>query len=161
MLLVAFLLSAGLFAIAVYRQILLDPVIETNTMGNPRLLATFMGVFLLFLSIYFLFRSARLTTVIDETGISYRFSPFHFSFRHIKWESVEDWQVVTYNPVLEYGGWGVRFGKHGWAYNVSGDKGLQIHLKNGKCILIGTQRSNELKELLNDSKDILINSSHR
>ena len=34
------------------------------------------------------------------------------------------------------------------AYNVKGKMGLQLVLKNGKKILIGTQKTEELKQIL-------------
>jgi hypothetical protein len=38
----------------------------------------------------------------------------------------------------------VRFGPRGRAYNVSGNRGVEITLANGKRVLIGSQRSDEL-----------------
>jgi hypothetical protein len=55
-------------------------------------------------------------------------------------------ETRTYWPILEYGGWGISysfFGK-GWAYNVNGNRGGQLELANGKRILIGSQRAEEL-----------------
>ncbi|MBX2959059.1 MAG: hypothetical protein KF732_03800 [Flavobacteriales bacterium] len=58
--------------------------------------------------------------------------------------------VRQYSPLTEYGGWGIRlglFGK-GTAYNVSGNKGLQLEFTNNKKLLIGTNKPNELTETL-------------
>ena len=52
----------------------------------------------------------------------------------------------TYSPMREYGGWGIRFGKSGKAYNIKGDEGLQLVFKNGKRLLIGSQKSQELAQ---------------
>src|SRR5690242_12028862 len=36
-------------------------------------------------------------------------------------------QARTYRPILEYGGWGIRYSfANGWAYNVSGKEGVQL-----------------------------------
>jgi hypothetical protein len=73
------------------------------------------------------------------------------------WEDVEDYQVITYNPVRDYGGWGIKTGKKGRAYNVSGNWGLMLTLKNGKSVLIGTNMPVEIKsflESLNNYKTI-------
>ncbi|MHC4643443.1 MAG: hypothetical protein ACYS32_17515, partial [Planctomycetota bacterium] len=52
----------------------------------------------------------------------------------------------TYKPILEYGGWGIRcsFTGKGKAYNVSGNKGVQLVFTNGKKLLIGSQQPDDL-----------------
>ena len=57
-------------------------------------------------------------------------------------------------PILEYGGWGIRyspFGK-GWAYNVRGNQGVQLELANGQRILVGSQRADELARAIGQAK---------
>ncbi len=68
----------------------------------------------------------------------------------MKWEDISKAYIREYKPVAEYGGWGVRgfFSSSGRAYNVSGNVGLQVELKNGKKILIGTQKQETIEELL-------------
>ena len=93
--------------------------------------------------------SARLTTEIDEYVISYRFYPFHFSPLKIRWEDVQLAYVRNCKPILEYGGWGLRFTfRNGKAYNVMGNAGLQLQLKNGKKIFLGTQKQSDLKNFM-------------
>jgi hypothetical protein len=58
--------------------------------------------------------------------------------------------VRQYSAITEYGGWGLRlglFGK-GQAYNVSGDKGIQLEFTNNKKLLIGTNKAEELTAVL-------------
>lgn len=97
-----------------------------------------------------LFIIMQLRTQITEQGVFYRFFPIHFQVLVITWEEVEKAYVRKYSPILDYGGWGIRLGLggKGKAYNVSGNMGLQLILKSGKKILIGTQQPNELTELL-------------
>ncbi len=45
----------------------------------------------------------------------------------------------------EYGGWGVKgWSKDKMAYNVSGDRGVELTLKDGRRIMLGSQRAEEL-----------------
>ena len=83
--------------------------------------------------------SLKLKSRIDDEGIHYRMSPFHWSDKTIHWAEVDRAYVREYNPMLEYGGWGIRYGRHGKAFNVKGNKGIQVIRKDGKQILIGTQ----------------------
>jgi uncharacterized membrane protein len=105
------------------------------------------GVFLL---VSILLAFVHLDTAIAVDGIYYRFWPFQFNAKKIPWEEVERAYVRQYNPLLEYGGWGLRlgiFGK-GPAFNISGNMGLQIHYTNGKKFLLGTQKPEELEAIL-------------
>lgn len=102
---------------------------------------------LLTLFIFYLF---RLKTEINEVGVHYRFRPIHFSKQTIRWDEMEKCYVRTYSPIREYGGWGYRLSMGmGKAYNVKGNKGIQIVLKSGKKILIGTQRIEDAKNVIN------------
>ena len=102
------------------------------------------------LLIIFIFLIMQLHTRVDETGIYYRFAPVHRKMQHIPWGNIEKAYTRTYGPIKEYGGWGIRkgFGKTGNAYNISGDKGLQLELKDGKRILIGTRQPGEIDQVL-------------
>ncbi|CAN5480808.1 hypothetical protein BH11BAC1_BH11BAC1_28590 [soil metagenome] len=93
---------------------------------------------------------SRLETEISEVGISYRFFPFHARQQTIAWTEIEKGFVRKYYPISEYGGWGLRLGlfRSGKAYNVSGNMGFQLVLKNGKSLLIGTQKPEEIQTAL-------------
>ncbi len=91
-----------------------------------------------------LFYIIQLKTEIDERGIHYRFLPFHFKNKTIPWADIKECYVRNYSPIMEYGGWGYRITlKNGKAFNVSGNRGIQLVLRSGKKILIGTQKESE------------------
>jgi hypothetical protein len=48
----------------------------------------------------------------------------------------------------DYGGWGIRKGRSGWAYNVSGDRGVRLTYTDGETLLIGSQRADELAKAI-------------
>ncbi|MEY4273385.1 MAG: hypothetical protein RL638_333 [Bacteroidota bacterium] len=94
-----------------------------------------------------LFWQMRLMTRITEEGIYVRFVPFHFKEQFYPWESIESAQVRTYSPLMEYGGWGIKYGFNGQGkvFNVAGDQGLQLIFKSGEKLLIGTQKPTEIQ----------------
>ncbi len=100
--------------------------------------------------------SLRLVTKIRNDGLYVQFKPLQFKEKHIKPDEINSFEVRKYKPLMEYGGWGIRAGgkKYGKAYNVSGNMGLQLYLKNGKKLLIGTHKPREvekaMKEMLGD-----------
>jgi len=121
--------------IALYAIIL--PVITgiLSTLFNIILISIGFGFFWLFYKMYLL-------TVIKEDGIQIKFFPFTDFI--IPFNKIKNYKIREYRPIIEYGGWGIRFNQSGKAYSVSGKIGLQIELSNGKSILIGTQKPDAL-----------------
>ncbi len=108
----------------------------------------FFLIFLIPLAAIFLTFSLRLETRIGPSGISYRFYPLHIKQTRVDWGNVDSAYIRQYNATKEYGGWGIRDGKKGRAYNVSGDTGLQIIFKDKERLLIGTKKPEELRKEL-------------
>ena len=94
------------------------------------------------------FTVVKLHTKINSSGIHYKFFPFHFKWQTIPWNEVENSEIRTYKAIREYGSCGLRFNSTGKAYIIKGNSGLQIYLKNGKKILIGTNQSEALAQVL-------------
>lgn len=90
------------------------------------------------------FLLVRLRTEIDEKEIRMRFLPL--VKKSVNWTEVKTAKVVNYGFV---GGWGVRFWtKYGTVYNTKGKMGLALELTNGKRFVIGTQKPDELRKIL-------------
>jgi hypothetical protein len=132
---------AGLVWYAAVRQLLLHRPFGGRPMPDI-LLVIFWFIFGIGLPALFFF--GQLVTEVRDDGIYICFFPFHRSLRRIAFTEVKQYKVQTYRPITEYGGWGIRYGCKGKAYNVSGDRGVQIELLNGKRLLIGSQRAEEL-----------------
>lgn len=76
-----------------------------------------------------------------------RFRPFRE--RRIPLEEIDSAVARTYRPIREYGGWGIRYaGLRSRAYNVMGNEGVQLKLKSGHKVLIGSQRAQELEQAI-------------
>jgi hypothetical protein len=95
-----------------------------------------------------LFFIAELRVRITEDGIYVKFFPFHLSWLFYPLSDIRNFERVQYHPIREYGGWGIRYGLHGKAYNVSGNKGIRLTFCNGKKLLIGSQKSDEFESVL-------------
>lgn len=88
----------------------------------------------------------RMITEVTPKGLFIRFIPFHFRIKEIDLKKVESVEAKQYRPIMEYGGWGIRMGWKKKAYNVFGNKGVEIVYKEGYKLLIGSQRAEELAE---------------
>lgn len=136
----------GILIFGFFTQIIGGQKFGSKPMGNTELVVITVLMILLTL----LFSNLRLETKIRRDGIYVRFFPFHLKFRHYAWDKLTKSYVRHYSPVSEYGGWGLKpalFGK-GTAFNVSGDKGLQLEFTDNKKLLIGTNKPEELTETL-------------
>ena len=135
------LIGLGLIPIyGIYKQLILG-----EQFGNTPLSDLGLIIFTIFIfALIALFTIIRLVTEIYENEIRVHFFPF--MKRHVSWEDVESAEVIKYRFV---GGWGIRFStKYGTVYNIKGNRGLAIKLKNGKKILIGTQKEEELRTIV-------------
>lgn len=101
-----------------------------------------------------LFYTSKLSVSIDQHNLYYRFPPFVNSEKLLSQGDIKELYVRKYKPIMEYGGWGYRFRfRSGRAINVAGDVGLQLVLKNGKKLLIGTQKPEAMKEAVRRLKE--------
>ena len=120
------------------------PLGETVPKAGPLMARSLMALFYSLINLWFWL--LHLVTEVRADGIHYRFVPFQLRLRQATWDEIEEYGARTYRPLREYGGWGIRFGfGGGWAYNVSGNRGLQLKLHNGKRLLIGSQRADEFE----------------
>ena len=87
---------------------------------------------------------------VRNDGIYYRYPPFILKPRTYLKVEINAYKIRKYKPIMEYSGWGIRhgWGKSGSAFNVKGNIGLQLYLKNGKKVLFGTQRPDALKRAM-------------
>jgi len=94
----------------------------------------------------------KLRVRVMAEGLHVRFRPF--VDRLIPFSQIEQVEVRTYRPIVEYGGWGIRYSLigRGVAYNVSGNRGVQLVLADGKRVLIGSQLPEELAEAIRRGK---------
>jgi hypothetical protein len=137
----------GLIWVAGVRQLILDRPFGGQPMPDI-LLVIFWLLFGIGLPALFLF--CRLVTEVRNDGIYIRFSPFHLSFRRIGFEELKGYDVRAYRPIREYGGSGIRSGSKGKAYNVSGNRGVQLVLTNGRRLLLGSQRPEEFWQAIHE-----------
>ena len=103
----------------------------------------------IFIGIAVLFFLIKMETEVRLDGLYVCYSPFHLQFRKISRDDLSEFYARNYQPIIEYGGWGLRGSiRSGGAYNVRGSKGVQLVFKNGKKLLLGSQKSQELEEAI-------------
>lgn len=144
------ILPGWLFAIYGFiQQIFLGKTVGDNPSSDGELIFFTSLSSVIFIGVIILLVFARLKTQVLDEGIAVSYTPF-MRQRIYRWADIESTEIRQYKPIREYGGWGWRrgWGKKGWAFNVSGNMGLQLVFKNGRRILVGTQRPDELEQAI-------------
>jgi hypothetical protein len=129
--------------VGIFQQLILGEEFGDNPMSNFGLILFAVFVF----ALLGLFLMMRLKTEIDQNEIRMSFIPF--VKKRIKWTEIKKAEVVNYGFV---GGWGIRLSiEYGTVYNIKGNMGLAIELRNGKRFVIGTQREEELRKIVEEA----------
>jgi hypothetical protein len=132
----------ALMCVGIVRQLIMGIPFGSNPASDGGLIAISLLVF----AFDALFLSMSLKTVIEEDGIFFRLFPIT-GWKKLEWSDVESIYTRKYKPLLEYGGWGLRYG-NGKAYTMGGNQGIQIVTKSKKKILIGTAKPEEAEQVL-------------
>lgn len=97
-----------------------------------------------------LFIVAALKTEVRADALYVRFIPFHPRWLRVAPESIRSAIAGTYNPLTDYGGWGIKQGRGGKVYNTSGNQGVQLALSDGSKLMIGSQRAVDLATAIDE-----------
>lgn len=95
-----------------------------------------------------MFLVMKLEVLVTGQRLVFRMYPIHPRWKEVSAAEIEGAMASVYRPFREYGGWGIRYGRQGIAYNVSGDRGVLVRLSSGKTFLIGSRRPLELEAAL-------------
>ncbi len=134
-------LSVVIFVIALLGTIT-DPQ-TSDTLAEVLLSIVAMAIPIAAVALIFI---TKLETEVRTDALYVRLYPLHLRYRIFTPQDLAEHYPRTYKPIREYGGWGIRcsFTGKGRAYNVSGNKGVQLVLTNGKKLLIGSQKPDDL-----------------
>lgn len=145
--LLTLLIPLGLMIYCIYAWYIagvrVDKVAVDDTTGQIVVLGL-LGFTTLFLV------SMRMYTKIDQDGIHYCFWPFVVKWRKVSWYDVESAVVKQYKPIADFGGWGIKMSmsKGFWAFSVKGKQGIFIRQRDGKELMLGTQKKDEATKIL-------------
>jgi hypothetical protein len=101
--------------------------------------AIVMGISLLILAVSMIL-FGTLTVEVTPSAVRLWFGPGLIRKSFEAFEIIEAKMVE--NPW--YYGWGIRLTPHGWLFNVSGNDGVEIRMRNGRRYRIGTDEPDKL-----------------
>jgi len=146
---VVVLSAAAIFWVGFVYQVLLGGTYGSRPASNLQLIVVFV---LVGLGLPYFFYMMRLQTEVVPGELRVHFYPFHLRPVRIPLHLLRDFEQTVYNPIRDYGGWGIRWGFAGKAYNMSGNEGVKLYFYNHKPLLIGSQRARELYEAIRQAK---------
>ncbi len=127
-------------------------VFGTPVGTNPAPNAVAVVIWLVFgIGFPLFFYSTKLITDVRTDAVYLRFFPLWS--RTVPLTDIVTYEARQYHPLREYGGWGIRFSPHKKrAYNMSGNRGVELKLTDGTQLLIGSQRPEELASAIGTAK---------
>jgi len=136
------------------KQYLFDQAWESKPLSDVVLVFSTLGIWIVLGAIIWIIFTSKLHTEIRDKAIFFRFPVFINGLRRLGFESIESWKIKEFNAILDYGGVGIRtWHRKKKAYIVKGKYGMQFFLKDGRNILIGTQKPNEMEQAMQKEWD--------
>lgn len=137
------------FAYGMFKQLIMGQQWGSRPLPDTALLIVGPLFISLGVVILYILYVLKLETEVRSDGLYVRFYPL--TSKSINFSEIVSCEARTYHPIKEYGGWGIRYGwRGGKAYNVSGNRGVQLVFRNGKKFLIGSQRPEELAQAIKE-----------
>jgi|SRR5579863_1336358 len=110
---------------------------------RPLSTANVVGWTLFLWLIYFRLITLKMVTNVQPGTLSVSIHGL-WTLREMALDEIGKVEIVTYDPVAEYGGYGIRLTKHGRAYIASGGRGVRLTSIKGGKVLVGSQRPGDL-----------------
>lgn len=135
---------------SLYSQLILKKPVGSDPLSDTWLILMSFLVIPLMIFLIWLFSVTKLTVQVDSEKILIRFYPM--VKREVLLSDIKSFEIKEFNPIIDFGGWGLRYSIR-WkttGYIMKGKVGVHIHLKNGKNLLISSERANELFRVLKE-----------
>ncbi len=91
-----------------------------------------------------------MVTTVAASEIEVRFgrkTRFRIPLRHVREAYAREVQ-----PMQEFGGWGIRRGLAGYAFSIRGNRGVQLVLRSGRRLLIGSADPIRLEAAIREAR---------
>jgi len=136
------LVSALIFSYGLYQQLVLKKPWGENPLNDKGLIFVSVAVTLIFVIVYCVYKSAKMTVDITDRGIVLHYKPYIKNEIIFRFEEIESYHKKEYSLIKDVGGRGIKKRPlHKLtSYTVSGRKSVFLKMKSGRKVIIGTQR---------------------
>lgn len=95
----------------------------------------------------------QLRTRVTNRGLEIRWGLLELIRKPILFDEIVHAEAVTYSPLSEFGGWGIRVGgKKKKAWTVRGNRALLLHLEDGTRFYLGSDRPERILQWVTAAK---------
>lgn len=89
---------------------------------------------------------SRLDVEVLADRVSVAFGPLHLFRKRIPFSEIEAVRGLTYRPLREFGGWGIRPRGGKTAWTIRGNQAVKVTLNSGKEVYVGSLFPQRLEE---------------
>jgi hypothetical protein len=135
----------GTMAYGMYVQLIEKQPWGDKPMGDEMLVIISFFTISIMALVLFMFLNSELETLIDRSGLSYRYYPLLSKWRRLERESIKEYELKTW--LLKNKGHRLNlFGNR--TIIMRGNQGVKVHTHQGKWVLLGTQKPEEFMDAL-------------
>jgi hypothetical protein len=135
------------FTVLLVWQVILKHSQMRNSLSNGEIIGWTIVLWLLYLRL----NSVKLVTDLRPPKFSVSLRGVFRSCK-IPLRDIERVEVITFDPIREFGGFGIRSTKNGRACLAYGTRGVRVSLSNGSPVVIGSQRPEALAEAIRGAR---------
>ncbi len=88
----------------------------------------------------------RLDVEVRTDCLRIAFGPIHLVRKRIPLSEIESVRGLTYRPLREFGGWGIKPRKGKTAWTIRGNQALRVRLRSGREVYVGSRFPQRLEE---------------
>jgi hypothetical protein len=85
---------------------------------------------------------------VNDQYLTIRMGTFRLQILRLELKNIQSVETVSFRPIRDFGGWGIRMGNNGLAYFMSGTEGVQITITNKQKYIIGSDIPDRLAKVV-------------
>ena len=128
---------------------------DSQRLWQMDVMLSLVGLILVLVFVNIMVFVVTFQTKVASDGIYYKYPPFVLKWKKVAFQDLEHWRIRKYQAFQEFGGRGYKtrfLSTKARSITIKGNQGLQLHFKNGKKLLLGTQKPAELEAALRKAK---------
>jgi hypothetical protein len=87
-------------------------------------------------------------TLVSRQTVTVRMGILGIRLLNLKMADIASSEIVTFQPLRDFGGYGIRFNKEMKAYFLSGNRGVKITTRSGRKFLVGSDHPERLNTVI-------------
>lgn len=140
--------SVAIFGWGIYHQVIRGQPWGNKQMSNTALILISIFAVASASTITVALFAVQMRTQVLPNRVVVRYRPFRT--RAVAASEIEAASAITYRPIRDFGGWGIRRSarRNAWIYSMTGNQAVDLTLDGDVHLYIGTRRPAELESAI-------------